>query len=147
MTSVRNTILVTGGAGFIGSNFVLQWIESTGTAVINLDLLTYAGNPDNLAPLKNDSRHQLMRGDICDAELVAALLQEHRPRQLFILQPKAMWTARLLRRTPSFAPTYRELSLCLNRRKYIGQDWMKPAGELFASCISLLMKSTDHSAG
>jgi dTDP-glucose 4,6-dehydratase len=80
MTSVRNTILVTGGAGFIGSNFVLQWIESTGTAVINLDLLTYAGNPDNLAPLKNDSRHQLMRGDICDAELVAALLQEHRPR-------------------------------------------------------------------
>ena len=80
MTSVRNIILVTGCAGFIGSNFVLQWIENTGTAVVNLDLLTYAGNPDNLAPLAEDLRHQLVRGDICDAELVAALLRDHRPR-------------------------------------------------------------------
>jgi len=80
MTSVRNTILVTGGAGFIGSNFVLQWIENTGTAVVNLDLFTYAGNPANLAALKGDSRHQLVRGDICDAELVATLLREQRPR-------------------------------------------------------------------
>jgi dTDP-glucose 4,6-dehydratase len=80
MTSVRNTILVTGGAGFIGSNFVLQWIENAGTAVVNLDLLTYAGNPANLAALEGDSRHQLVRGDICNAELVATLLREHRPR-------------------------------------------------------------------
>ena len=80
MTSVRNTILVTGGAGFIGSNFVLQWIENTGTAVVNLDLLTYAGNPANLAALEGESRHQLVRGDICNAELVATLLREHRPR-------------------------------------------------------------------
>jgi dTDP-glucose 4,6-dehydratase len=48
MTSISNAILVTGGAGFIGSNFVLQWIEAAGTPVVNLDLLTYAGNPANL---------------------------------------------------------------------------------------------------
>ncbi len=82
MTNVRNTILVTGGAGFIGSNFVLQWIQNSGTTVINLDLLTYAGNPDNLAPLSEDLRHQLVRGDICDAELVAALLRDHRPKAI-----------------------------------------------------------------
>jgi dTDP-glucose 4,6-dehydratase len=80
MTIMGNAILVTGGAGFIGSNFVLQWIKNSGTAVVNLDLLTYAGNPGNLAEIAGDSRHQLVRGDICDAELVAALLREHRPR-------------------------------------------------------------------
>ena len=80
MTSVRNAILVTGGAGFIGSNFVLHWIKNAGTVVVNLDLLTYAGNPANLTALEGDSRHQLVRGDICNAELVAALLREHRPR-------------------------------------------------------------------
>ena len=80
MTSVRNAILVTGGAGFIGSNFVLHWIKNTGAAVVNLDLLTYAGNPANLTALEGDSRHQLVRGDICNAELVAALLREYRPR-------------------------------------------------------------------
>ena len=54
MTSVSNTILVTGGAGFIGSNFVLHWMRNADAAVVNLDLLTYAGNPDNLAVLKGD---------------------------------------------------------------------------------------------
>jgi dTDP-glucose 4,6-dehydratase len=79
MTTVRNTIFVTGGAGFIGSNFVLEWIKNDGAAVVNLDLLTYAGNPENLAALEGDPRHQLVRGDICNAELVGALLREHRP--------------------------------------------------------------------
>jgi len=79
---LNTQILVTGGAGFIGSNFVLQWIKNAGASVVNLDLLTYAGNPDNLATLKGNSRHQLVRGDICDAELVAALLREHRPRAI-----------------------------------------------------------------
>ena len=77
-----NTILVTGGAGFIGSNFVLQWIGSVGTPLVNLDLLTYAGNPANLASLEGDDRHRLVRGDICDAELVGGLLREHRPRAI-----------------------------------------------------------------
>jgi len=75
----RNTILVTGGAGFIGSNFVLQWIEKIGTPVINLDLLTYAGNPDNLAALHGNPHYRLVRGDICNAECVAAALKEHHP--------------------------------------------------------------------
>jgi dTDP-glucose 4,6-dehydratase len=82
MTSTSNAILVTGGAGFIGSNFVLQWINATGTSVVNLDLLTYAGNPANLAALEGDSRHKLIHGDICDAPLVASLLREHRPKAI-----------------------------------------------------------------
>jgi len=79
MTMDAHPILVTGGAGFIGSNFVLQWIETVGTPVINLDLLSYAGNPANLSALDKDPRHLLVRGDICDAELVASLLREYRP--------------------------------------------------------------------
>jgi dTDP-glucose 4,6-dehydratase len=82
MTDTKNTILVTGGAGFIGSNFVLRWIETVGTPVVNLDLLTYAGNPANLAALEEDRRYQLVRGDICNAETVAAALGAHRPRAI-----------------------------------------------------------------
>jgi dTDP-glucose 4,6-dehydratase len=80
MLPLNDTILVTGGAGFIGSNFVLNWVERMGSPVVNLDLLTYAGNAANLAGLIGDSRHTLVRGDICDAELVRSLLREHRPR-------------------------------------------------------------------
>src|SRR5262249_9760450 len=82
MTEKRDTILVTGGAGFIGSNFLLRWIESGGTPLVNLDLLTYAGNAANLASLEGDSRYQLVRADICDAEAVSAALKEHRPRAI-----------------------------------------------------------------
>jgi dTDP-glucose 4,6-dehydratase len=74
--------LVTGGAGFIGSNFILGWIGNVGTRVINLDLLTYAGNPANLAALDGDERYQLAHGDICDAEFVGSLLREHKPRAI-----------------------------------------------------------------
>lgn len=76
--STHDAILVTGGAGFIGSNFVLQWVRDGGRAV-NLDLQTYAGNPENLASLSDDPRHVLVRGDICDGELVGSLLREHQP--------------------------------------------------------------------
>ena len=75
-------ILVTGGAGFIGSNFVLSWIERTASSIVNLDLLTYAGNAANLASLESDARYEFQRGDICDAELVARLLRERRPRAM-----------------------------------------------------------------
>jgi dTDP-glucose 4,6-dehydratase len=74
------TILVTGGAGFIGSNFVLDWIAAEGEPVVNLDKLTYAGNLANLASLASDTRHAFVRGDICDAALLQRLFAEHRPR-------------------------------------------------------------------
>jgi dTDP-glucose 4,6-dehydratase len=74
-------ILVTGGAGFIGSNFVLQWVANGGR-VINLDLQTYAGNPENLSSMLGNPGHTLVRGDIGDAALVAALLREHEPQAI-----------------------------------------------------------------
>ncbi|MEQ1525881.1 MAG: dTDP-glucose 4,6-dehydratase [Gallionella sp.] len=73
-------ILVTGSAGFIGSNFVLDWFAQSNETVINLDKLTYAGNLENLATLKVDPRHIFVQGDIGDATLVAKLLAQHRPR-------------------------------------------------------------------
>lgn len=75
-------ILVTGGAGFIGANFVLDWLGSTDETVLNLDALTYAGNLANLASLQDDPRHRFVRGDICDRALIQGLLTEHRPRAI-----------------------------------------------------------------
>ncbi|HEY0296652.1 MAG TPA: dTDP-glucose 4,6-dehydratase [Bordetella sp.] len=74
------TLLVTGGAGFIGANFVLDWFNQSGETLINLDKLTYAGNPDTLASLQGDARHVLVQGDIGDSQLVAGLLAKHQPR-------------------------------------------------------------------
>jgi dTDP-glucose 4,6-dehydratase len=75
-------ILVTGGAGFIGANFVLDWMSAEATPVVNLDKLTYAGNPDNLAGLKDEARHHFVKGDIGDRALIGQLLREHRPRAI-----------------------------------------------------------------
>jgi dTDP-glucose 4,6-dehydratase len=75
-------ILVTGGAGFIGSNFVLDWLENHDEPVLTLDALTYAGNLANLAPLDGDPRHVFQHGDIGDRALVDALLARHRPRAI-----------------------------------------------------------------
>jgi dTDP-glucose 4,6-dehydratase len=75
-------IFVTGGAGFIGSNFVLDWLAQSGEAVLNFDKLTYAGNLANLQSLDGDARHVFVRGDICDTPLVTSLLQQHRPRAI-----------------------------------------------------------------
>ena len=74
------TILITGGAGFIGGNFVLDWLAQSDEPVINLDKLTYAGNPETLASLQGDVRHTLVQGDIADSALVANLLAQHQPR-------------------------------------------------------------------
>ena len=73
-------ILVTGGAGFIGSNFVLDWLAKSDELVLNLDKLTYAGNFHNLAALQGNSRHVFVQGDIGDADLLTRLLAEHQPR-------------------------------------------------------------------
>ena len=75
-------ILVTGGAGFIGSNFVLDWLATENTPVVNLDKLTYAGNLNNLSSLEKNSRHIFQQGDICDRGLLRNLLKRHEPRAI-----------------------------------------------------------------
>ena len=76
----KMTILVTGGAGFIGANFVLDWVAHTDEKIVNLDKLTYAGNLESLAPLKNKPQHVFVQGDIGDSALLPQLLAEHQPR-------------------------------------------------------------------
>jgi dTDP-glucose 4,6-dehydratase len=76
---LKEAIVITGGAGFIGCNFVRDWLASEPGTVINLDKLTYAGNLANLADLQNEPRHLFVRGDIGDSSLVDALLRKHRP--------------------------------------------------------------------
>ncbi len=76
------SILVTGGVGFIGSNFVLDWLIQSDEIVINLDKLTYAGNIENLQSLDGDHRHVFVQGDIGDSALVANLLDQHQPRAI-----------------------------------------------------------------
>jgi len=76
---MNSSILVTGGAGFIGANFVLDWLAQSDATVINLDCLTYAGNMENLASLQGDPRHIFVKGSITDSALIATLLTEHQP--------------------------------------------------------------------
>lgn len=75
-------IIVTGGAGFIGANFVLGWLAQSNEAIINLDKLTYAGNLANLETLKTDPRHIFVHGDIGDRALVNSLFIQHKPRAI-----------------------------------------------------------------
>jgi dTDP-glucose 4,6-dehydratase len=75
-------ILVTGGAGFIGANFILDWFEERKEAIVNLDALTYAGNLENLASLEGDARLAFVHGDICDARLLAEVMAQYRPRAI-----------------------------------------------------------------
>src|SRR5712671_600094 len=81
-SSLRDCVLVTGGAGFIGSNFVLQTARKASHSVLNLDKLTYAGNLRNLESLQSAPQHRFVCGDIGDKELVRALLREHQPRAI-----------------------------------------------------------------
>ncbi|KAG4081123.1 hypothetical protein HA402_010294 [Bradysia odoriphaga] len=75
-------ILVTGGAGFIGSNFVLDWLAQSDELVLNVDKLTYAGNLENLASLDNNPGHLFVHGDIADSQLLSRLCAEHQPRAI-----------------------------------------------------------------
>lgn len=78
-------IMITGGAGFIGSNFALEWLKDStlqGEGIVNIDKLTYAGNLENLASLRDDTRHIFIKGDICDRELINRLIEEYSPRAI-----------------------------------------------------------------
>ncbi len=75
-------ILITGGAGFIGTNFLLDWLLQSDEKIINLDALTYAGNLENLNSLKDDNRHIFVRGNICNSNLVTSLLDKYKPRAI-----------------------------------------------------------------
>jgi dTDP-glucose 4,6-dehydratase len=77
-----NTILITGGAGFIGSNFIVHWLEQDSTSVVNLDKLTYAGNVHNLSSIASNPRYQFVQGDIADRELLCSLLRNHKPKAI-----------------------------------------------------------------
>lgn len=79
---MNNTILVTGGAGFIGSNFVNAWVKQGLGKVINLDKLTYAGNLENLSEIQDDDNHIFVQADIGDSEVIAGLLKEHQPKAI-----------------------------------------------------------------
>ncbi|SFN76404.1 dTDP-glucose 4,6-dehydratase [Nitrosospira briensis] len=75
-------ILVTGGAGFIGANFVLEWLSQSDEAIVNLDILSYAGNLESLGTLMQDERHVFVQGDICDSALVTRLVGRYQPRAI-----------------------------------------------------------------
>lgn len=82
VTGAMTVLLVTGGAGFIGSNFVLDWLKSSDEGIVNLDVLSYAGNRHNLASLEHDSRHVFVQGDIVDTALISQLLERFQPRAI-----------------------------------------------------------------
>src|ERR1700712_5613577 len=80
---MQDTIIVTGGAGFIGSNFILDWFKTDSPGkLVNLDKLTYAGNPATLASLEGNPNYVFVHGDICDPTLTASVFSEHQPRAI-----------------------------------------------------------------
>ena len=79
---MENIILVTGGAGFIGSNFILQRMELASASIVNLDKLTYAGNLHNLEAIANEKRYEFVHGDIAERDLVRNLLERRKPRAI-----------------------------------------------------------------
>ena len=79
---MQNKIIVTGGAGFIGSNFILLWLAQETSAVVNFDLLTYAGNPENLAAASGNPNYCFVQGDICDRDVLHRLLADHEPKAI-----------------------------------------------------------------
>jgi len=118
--TAKQTILVTGGAGFIGSNFVHTFLLSRQGTVINLDKLTYAGNLQNLEPLANNPRHIFVKGDIGDRKLVAKLLEDHRPQAIINFAAEAMSIDPLRHLMILYRPTWLAPLICYNSPAPIG---------------------------
>jgi NAD(P)-dependent dehydrogenase (short-subunit alcohol dehydrogenase family) len=137
-------ILVTGGAGFIGANFVLDWLAQSDEAVVNLDILSYAGNRQNLASLSGDDRHFFVQGDIGDSSLVSSLLTRHQPRAIINFAAESHVDRSTARKT-SFKPTLSAPSACWKQHTATGTTCKAKTGKISASCMSLPMKFTAHS--
>ena len=114
-------ILVTGGAGFIGANFILDWLRESDESVINLDKLTYAGNLENFLELAGDPRYAFVHGDIGNKALVEGLLLKHRPRAIINLPPRAMSIVRFTALVSSSRPISLAPSSCLKACAYFSQ--------------------------
>jgi dTDP-glucose 4,6-dehydratase len=138
-----NPILVTGGAGFIGSNFVQHWLASEQSSVLNLDKLTYAGNLSNLSGVADDDRHIFVRGDICDRRLVGDLLRSHRPSAIVHFAAESH-VDRSIHDGQDFIRTNVEGTFCLLQaaREYVNE---LPAKEKLA--FRFLHVSTDEVYG
>ena len=126
---MREVIFITGGAGFIGTNFILNWLQASPCKVVNLDLLTYAGNPANLASLRGDPRHILIHGDICDAALVRSILAEHRPKAIVHFAAESH-VDRSIRAPGSFLRTNVEGACVLLEQARIYWSGLEPSSRL-----------------
>jgi hypothetical protein len=114
MLNDLSPIIVTGGAGFIGSNFVLDWLALAGTPVVNLDKLTYAGNLQNLTSIEQHSGYHFEQGDICDAPFLDRILDRYQPRAILHFAAES--------RRRLFVPTSRALFGC---SRPPGPTWRK----------------------
>ncbi|MBL8328606.1 MAG: dTDP-glucose 4,6-dehydratase [Rubrivivax sp.] len=136
-------ILVTGGAGFVGSHFILDWLATSDEPVVNVDALTYAGNLQNLDSVAGDARHRFVHGDIVDSELIASLLARHRPRAIVNLAAESH-VDRSIRTPGDFVRTNVEGTFRLleaARRHWLGLSETERAGFRF------LQVSTDEVYG
>ncbi len=145
-TRMRNPVLVTGGAGFIGSNFVLQQMQEKSASVVNLDKLTYAGNLHNLESIASDGRHKFVQGDIGDRVLVRQLLEGLTIRvRLFTSRPRAMSTGRFAVRKISFARMSTGPSPCWKKPERTGARCRTKRKRISASCTFPLTKYSARS--
>ena len=129
------TYIVTGGAGFIGSNFVLAERKHGETRVINLDLLTYAGNLMNLQGLQGDPDYIFVQGDIRDRDLVRAFWRNIAPVQWSTLQLNPTWTAQSTAQKTSFRPMWLAPFIYWKRCGGIGEASLARRKTFFASCM------------
>ncbi len=136
-------ILVTGGAGFIGANFVLDWLAANDEPVLNLDNLTYAGNMETLSSLEGDARHHFVKGDICDQVLLTQLLCSHQPRAIVNFAAESH-VDRSLARPQDFIQTNIVGTFCLLEAARHYWDGLGPANK---PAFRFLQVSTDEVYG